>query len=148
MAFGDNWEQMANRGADQYSDEWHKSKKDLRMARASSQSDVVAELVDERFGCPVCGNVDMDTLVWNEETDLVTCGRCVHRLQPDGGLTWHSATTGSRWRQRGCGQYSDEWRKSKKDKRIEELTEQVEALTREIKALRDELKALREFVTR
>lgn len=49
---------------------------------------------------------------------------------------------------RGADQYSDEWRKSKKDKRIEELTEQVEALAREIKALRDELKALREFVTR
>jgi len=58
---------------------------------------------------------------------------------------------GDNWEQmaaRGADQYSDEWRKSKKDKRIEELTAQVEALTREIKALRDELKALREFVTR
>jgi len=58
---------------------------------------------------------------------------------------------GDNWEQmaaRGAESYSDEWRKSKKDKRIEELTAQVEALTREIKALRDELKALREFVTR
>ena len=52
------------------------------LARSSSQSDVVAELVDERFGCPVCGNVAMDTLVWNEETDLVTCGRCGHTYEP------------------------------------------------------------------
>jgi len=58
---------------------------------------------------------------------------------------------GDNWEQmaaRGADQYSDEWRKSKKDKRIEELTEQVEALARELKEQREELKALREFVTR
>ena len=58
---------------------------------------------------------------------------------------------GDNWEQmanRGADQYSDEWRKSKKDKRIEELTEQVEALAREIKALRDELALLKEFVVR
>ena len=58
---------------------------------------------------------------------------------------------GDNWEQmanRGADQYSDERRKSKKDKRIEELTEQVEALAREIKALREEPKALREFVVR
>ena len=52
------------------------------LARSSSQSDVVAELVDERFGCAVCGNVDMDTLVWNEDTDLVTCAKCGATYNP------------------------------------------------------------------
>ncbi len=52
------------------------------LARSSSQSNVVAELVDERFGCAVCGNVDMDTLVWNEDDDTVTCGRCGHTYDP------------------------------------------------------------------
>ena len=37
MAFGDNWEQMANRGADQYSDEWRKSKKDKRIEELERQ---------------------------------------------------------------------------------------------------------------
>jgi len=58
---------------------------------------------------------------------------------------------GDNWEQmanRGADQYSDEWRKSKKDRRIEELTEQVEALTREVIELREELTRLREFVTR
>ena len=32
MAFGDNWEQMANRGADQYSDDLRQSKKDKRIS--------------------------------------------------------------------------------------------------------------------
>ena len=49
---------------------------------------------------------------------------------------------------RGAESYSDEWRKSKKDKRIEELTEQVEALTREIKALREELAHQRRLTAR
>ena len=58
---------------------------------------------------------------------------------------------GDNWEQmaaRGADQYSDEWRKSKKDKRIEELTAQVEALSAEIKSLRDELALLKEFVVR
>ena len=54
---------------------------------------------------------------------------------------------GDNWEQmaaRGADQYSDEWRKSKKDKRIEELTAQVQALTATVKALREELKATRQ----
>ena len=47
---------------------------------------------------------------------------------------------------RGADQYSDEWRKSKKDRRIEELTEQVETLASEVRRLREELKAQREAV--
>ena len=58
---------------------------------------------------------------------------------------------GDNWEQmaaRGADSYSDEWRKSKNDKRIEQLTAQVEALTREVIELREELTRLREFVTR
>ena len=58
---------------------------------------------------------------------------------------------GDNWEQmaaRGPDSYSDEWRKSKKDKRIEELTAQVQALTATIKALREELASVREFATR
>ena len=58
---------------------------------------------------------------------------------------------GDNWEQmaaRGADSYSDEWRKSKKDRRIEELTAQVEALSAEIKSLRDELALLKEFVVR
>ena len=50
--------------------------------RYGSQANAVIELVDERFGCPVCGNVDMDTVVWNEDDDTVTCGRCGHTYDP------------------------------------------------------------------
>ena len=56
---------------------------------------------------------------------------------------------GDNWEQmanRGADQYSDEWRKSKKDRRIEELTEQVETLASEVRRLREELKAQREAV--
>ncbi len=61
----------------------HTARRLKRMARHyGSQANAVIELVDERFGCPVCGNVDMDTLVWNEDTDLVTCGRCGHTYDP------------------------------------------------------------------
>lgn len=52
------------------------------LARSSSQSNVVAELVDERFGCAVCGNRDMDWLPIDEETELVTCGKCGHTYDP------------------------------------------------------------------
>ena len=52
------------------------------LARSSSQSNVVVELVDAAYACPVCGNVAMDTLVWNEETDLVTCELCDHTYEP------------------------------------------------------------------
>jgi predicted RNase H-like nuclease (RuvC/YqgF family) len=38
----------------------------------------------------------------------------------------------------GYGEY-DEWRESKKDRRIRELTKQVEALSSEIKTLRETL---------
>lgn len=49
MAFGDNWEKMANRGADQYSDEWHKSKKDLRISELEEQVNLLsAEVKDLR----------------------------------------------------------------------------------------------------
>ena len=47
-----------------------------------SQSDAVIELVDAAFGCPNCGNRDMDLLPWNEETDTVTCGKCGHTYDP------------------------------------------------------------------
>lgn len=47
---------------------------------------------------------------------------------------------------RGADSYSDEWRKSKQDRRIEELTEQVETLASEVRRLREELKAQREAV--
>ena len=50
--------------------------------RYGSQANAVIELVDERFGCAVCGNVDMDTLVWNEDTDLVTCAKCGATYNP------------------------------------------------------------------
>ena len=47
-----------------------------------SQSDAVVELVDAAFGCPMCGNRDMDQLPWHEETDTVTCGKCGHTYDP------------------------------------------------------------------
>lgn len=56
------------------------------LARSSSQSDVVTELVDEAFACPVCGNRDMDYLPWDEDengdAETVTCGRCGHTYNP------------------------------------------------------------------
>ena len=58
---------------------------------------------------------------------------------------------GDNWEQmanRGADQYSDEWRKSKKDKRISELENEIAALTREVRELREELTMLREFVLR
>ena len=58
---------------------------------------------------------------------------------------------GDNWEQmanRGADQYSDEWRKSKKDKRISELENVIAALTREVRELREELTMLREFVLR
>ena len=50
--------------------------------RYGSQSNSVIELVDAKFACPVCGNRDMDTLVWNEDTDLVTCAKCGATYNP------------------------------------------------------------------
>ena len=50
--------------------------------RYGSQANAVIELVDERFACPKCGNRDMDWLPIDEETDLVTCGRCGHTYDP------------------------------------------------------------------
>jgi len=47
-----------------------------------SQSDAVIELVDAAFECPKCGNRDMDWLPWDEETDMVTCGKCGHTYDP------------------------------------------------------------------
>jgi len=47
-----------------------------------SQANAVIELVDEAFACPKCGNRDMDWLPIDEETDLVTCGRCGHTYDP------------------------------------------------------------------
>jgi transcription elongation factor Elf1 len=47
-----------------------------------SQSDAVIELVDAAFGCPKCGNREMDNLPWNEEFDTVTCGKCGHTYDP------------------------------------------------------------------
>ena len=47
-----------------------------------SQSDAVVELVDAAFGCPSCGNRDMDWLPIDEETDTVTCGKCGHTYNP------------------------------------------------------------------
>ena len=51
-------------------------------AKHGSQSDAVVELVDAAFGCPMCGNRDMDWLPWNEEFDTVTCGKCGHTYDP------------------------------------------------------------------
>ena len=104
MAFGDNWEQMANRGADQYSDEWRKSKKDKRIEELTaqvealsaeikalreelahhygSQSNTVIELVDAAFACPKCGNREMDWLPIDLDTEMVTCGRCGMTYDP------------------------------------------------------------------
>ena len=50
--------------------------------RYGSQANAVIELVDEAFACPKCGNRDMDWLPIDEETDLVTCGRCGHTYDP------------------------------------------------------------------
>ncbi len=47
-----------------------------------SQSNTVIELVDDAFGCPICGERDMDQLVWDEQIETVTCGRCGHRYNP------------------------------------------------------------------
>lgn len=49
MAFGDNWEKMANRGADQYSDEWTRSRKDRRISELEEQVNLLsAEVKDLR----------------------------------------------------------------------------------------------------
>ena len=31
------------------------------------------DLVDEAFGCPVCGNCIMDKLVWSSDYEHITC---------------------------------------------------------------------------
>ena len=54
----------------------------LLARRYGSQANAVVELVDAKFACPVCGNRDMDWLPIDEETDLVTCGRCGHTYDP------------------------------------------------------------------
>lgn len=56
---------------------------------------------------------------------------------------------GDEWEQaanRGADSYSDEWHKSKKDRRIEDLEQQVSMLSAEVKALREELQYAREAV--
>ena len=50
--------------------------------RYGSQANAVIELVDEAFACPKCGNRDMDWLPIDEETELVTCGKCGHTYDP------------------------------------------------------------------
>lgn len=61
----------------------HTARRLKRMARRyGSQSNAVVELVDAAFACPICGERDMDMLVWNEEDDTVTCGRCGHTYDP------------------------------------------------------------------
>lgn len=32
--------------------------------------------VSSEAGCPCCGNVDVDTLVWDEDMTVVTCYVC------------------------------------------------------------------------
>jgi transcription elongation factor Elf1 len=54
----------------------------LLARRYGSQANAVVELVDAKFACPICGNRDMDTLVWNEDTDLVTCAKCGATYNP------------------------------------------------------------------
>ena len=49
MAFGDNWEQMAARGADSYSNERRQSKKDKRIEELTAQVEALArELKEQR----------------------------------------------------------------------------------------------------
>ena len=50
--------------------------------RYGSQANAVVELVDAAFGCPQCGNRDMDWLPIDEETDLVTCAKCGATYNP------------------------------------------------------------------
>ena len=54
----------------------------LLARRYGSQSNTVVELVDAAFACPKCGNRDMDYLTIDDETELVTCGRCGHTYDP------------------------------------------------------------------
>lgn len=63
-----------------------------RMARHyGSQSNAVIELVDAAFGCPSCGNRDMDWLPWDEDengdAETVTCGKCGTTYTPGEGVT-------------------------------------------------------------
>ena len=61
----------------------HTARRLKRMARHyGSQANAVIELVDEAFACPKCGNRDMDYLTIDDETELVTCGRCGHTYDP------------------------------------------------------------------
>ena len=61
----------------------HTTRRLKRMARHyGSQANAVIELVDEAFACPKCGNRDMDYLTIDDETELVTCGRCGHTYDP------------------------------------------------------------------
>ncbi len=50
--------------------------------RYGSQSNSVIELVDAAFGCPACGNRDMDWLPIDEATETVTCGKCGREYNP------------------------------------------------------------------
>lgn len=54
-----------------------------RMARRyGSQSNTVVELVDAKFACPTCGERDMDSLVWNDDGETVTCASCGETYDP------------------------------------------------------------------
>jgi transcription elongation factor Elf1 len=54
----------------------------LLARRHGSQSDAVVELVDDAFGCPTCGNRDMDWLPFDEDGETVTCGKCGRTYDP------------------------------------------------------------------
>ena len=61
----------------------HTARRLKRMARHyGSQSNAVIELVDAAFGCPSCGNRDMDYLPIDDETELVTCAKCGATYNP------------------------------------------------------------------
>ena len=40
-------------------------------------------LVDESCACPSCRNRDVDTLVWDEDGEVVTCQKCGSKYQPE-----------------------------------------------------------------
>jgi len=34
------------------------------------------DMVDEAFGCPLCGNCVMDKLIWSSDYEHITCAAC------------------------------------------------------------------------
>lgn len=40
------------------------------------------ELVAECFGCPACGNTEMDSLEWDSNCEQVTCTKCGVSYEP------------------------------------------------------------------